>query len=500
MADALQSGVLRAGQELLWTAASLGNMSDVQGLVSMKCALDTPNPHEGNSSPLMIAAEKGHMEVVQFLMRSGSNPHFVSDSGETALHRAAAHAHLQVAKYLVANSGGGLVKIKDKAGRDAQTAAQAGGATLVSRFLTKYARDPKSCKLAVDSNLQLARLAREREARQGRPRRQQPPLPSSGAGRGRGRGQNQGRGQGRGSQRKRGVHTLRDLASSSGSETLSDAELRSSSESDDGSDESVSVGESGGLDDEDMDDMGLDVPDSPTRDRSFMLTRINESLVPEPVRAAARSAYLASYAQWRAGEATRPIKLEMAITLGRAAIDDDEPIPPPSAGRKGSRPSIYREDGSLGDAASKSATVPSPGGSYSAKHDAAWASLGRETTLDAAARIEFLKNCVAKEKDSRLALRKQLRSLRQQLAKAEKEISKSQKEAGVCRFRTSKSRRWSLCSTTANVIIEFRDKSMSSMQLELQNLTSNMMFRKVRDLSSQSLSADVRSVPILRMA
>ena len=69
--EELQNGVLLAGQGLLWTASSLGNMADVEGLVAMKCDIDTPNAHSGNSTPLMIAARKGHFEVVQFLMRKG---------------------------------------------------------------------------------------------------------------------------------------------------------------------------------------------------------------------------------------------------------------------------------------------------------------------------------------------------------------------------------------------------------------------------------------------
>ena len=497
--DELSHGVLRAGQELLWTAASLGNMSDVQGLVSMKCPLDVANPHEGNSTPLIVASRKGHFDVVQFLMRKGADVRLVTDQGHTALHAAAESANLQVVKYLLANAADGtaFARLKDKRGRDAATVAKDCRANLVQRLLGKYLQDPKSCGLAPDRNLQLARLAREREsrsrgvatadasdsaARQGnpRPQPQRPGIQHTGASATVSRRRaatapdphvN--------ARKKRGIFGLRDLPQNSSSSD-SDSEGSSSTvasdevgragddaedyddDDDDGDmqgdsgDDSVSVGESGNgmLDDSDLADMGLgSLPDSPTRDRALMLQRIDESMIPDAVRAAARRVYLASYTQWRKGSLPRPHRLEEAIELGKAALEDRPGVGSAAAShherraekqgratrsradgreerraaRKANlRPSIYRDDGSLSPSAAASVTGHGNSGGggggashtsafHRAKQDAAWASLGHETTLDAAAQIEYYKAALKNEKAAKVDLRRQLKQLRKKL-------------------------------------------------------------------------------------
>ncbi len=83
-------------ESLLWTAASLGHLPDVEGLVAAKCALDAPNPRDRDSTPLVAAARNGHFEVVRFLMRKGADLMRVTADGRTAVHAAAAEGCLQV--------------------------------------------------------------------------------------------------------------------------------------------------------------------------------------------------------------------------------------------------------------------------------------------------------------------------------------------------------------------------------------------------------------------
>ena len=52
--------------------------------------------------PLFIAAEKGHLEVVRFLVESGANKDQAStDDGSTPLFIAAGKGHLEVVRFLV---------------------------------------------------------------------------------------------------------------------------------------------------------------------------------------------------------------------------------------------------------------------------------------------------------------------------------------------------------------------------------------------------------------
>src|SRR6185312_8461130 len=54
-------------------------------------------------TPLLCAAEKGHKDVVEFLLQNKADIKAKSDSGWTALHAAAYHGHKDVAELLVAN-------------------------------------------------------------------------------------------------------------------------------------------------------------------------------------------------------------------------------------------------------------------------------------------------------------------------------------------------------------------------------------------------------------
>ena len=57
---------------------------------------------DDGSTPLFIAAEKGHLEVVRFLVESGANKdQGTTNYGATAVFIAARNGHLEVVRFLV---------------------------------------------------------------------------------------------------------------------------------------------------------------------------------------------------------------------------------------------------------------------------------------------------------------------------------------------------------------------------------------------------------------
>lgn len=117
-------------------------------------------------------------------------------------------------------------------------------------------------------------------------------------------------------EKKRGIFTLRDLQSS-------DYYEQSGSEYTSSSDNEICFSEEyiGNLNEDDMQDMGIADVSNLTQKKQFMVSRINESLIPNSVREAAREAYLASYERWKAGQVEAPCNLQSAIAIGQQAID-----------------------------------------------------------------------------------------------------------------------------------------------------------------------------------
>ena len=57
------------------------------------------------ATPLYIASEKGHLEVVRELLVRGALPGVAANSGATALSRATAEGHAAIAQQLRASAG-----------------------------------------------------------------------------------------------------------------------------------------------------------------------------------------------------------------------------------------------------------------------------------------------------------------------------------------------------------------------------------------------------------
>eukprot|EP00438_Fugacium_kawagutii_P008282 Skav236204 [mRNA] locus=scaffold4200:56238:57191:- [translate_table: standard] len=79
-------------------AAFLGDISAVQREL-LKSAIDTSDP-ELNFQPIHLAAEAGHLRLVDFLINAGADPNALTLEGWCPLCLAAAQGHLHVVKYL----------------------------------------------------------------------------------------------------------------------------------------------------------------------------------------------------------------------------------------------------------------------------------------------------------------------------------------------------------------------------------------------------------------
>lgn len=68
----------------------------------------------GASTPMMEAAQEGHIDIVKFLISKGANIHAVTNTLDTALTYACANGHTQIAELLI-SCGAEVVRAVKKA-------------------------------------------------------------------------------------------------------------------------------------------------------------------------------------------------------------------------------------------------------------------------------------------------------------------------------------------------------------------------------------------------
>jgi ankyrin repeat protein len=90
------------GYYALYKAACNGDLDTVEALFNYGAQLDAvaPNSPDGNTA-LLIAVERGHGNVVDFLLRKGANVYRRNQKGHSALHIAARRGNLNNAKALI---------------------------------------------------------------------------------------------------------------------------------------------------------------------------------------------------------------------------------------------------------------------------------------------------------------------------------------------------------------------------------------------------------------
>ena len=103
--DVLQALCLTALTILLIQACASGDVAKVADLVSEKNV--DPFASDGSGrTPLAVACEAGHMEVVKFLMERDKEGRALKGAGGTTpLHVAARGGHVEVVKYLIDDRG-----------------------------------------------------------------------------------------------------------------------------------------------------------------------------------------------------------------------------------------------------------------------------------------------------------------------------------------------------------------------------------------------------------
>ena len=86
----------------LCAASRNGSLKCVSSLLIEAGANKDQGTTDDGSTPLFIAAQKGHLEVVRFLVESGANKdQGTTDDGATPLFIAAQKGHLEVVRFLV---------------------------------------------------------------------------------------------------------------------------------------------------------------------------------------------------------------------------------------------------------------------------------------------------------------------------------------------------------------------------------------------------------------
>jgi hypothetical protein len=84
----------------IWKAAATGNIDAIKKHLETGADVDTKEP-TGGSTPLLVAATFGQVEVANFLIEKGANVNAGSNDGATALHGAAFFCHTEIVKLLL---------------------------------------------------------------------------------------------------------------------------------------------------------------------------------------------------------------------------------------------------------------------------------------------------------------------------------------------------------------------------------------------------------------
>ena len=132
-------GVFSPEFKLGW-AVVRGDLARVKQLV-IDCGAN-PNIQstaEGGT-PLHVAADRGYLRIVKFLLKHGANPNMKNDYGNTPLHDAAAFGHREVVKLLLEH--GADPNIKNNDGSTPLHHAAESGNSKVVEVLLEHGADP----------------------------------------------------------------------------------------------------------------------------------------------------------------------------------------------------------------------------------------------------------------------------------------------------------------------------------------------------------------------
>ena len=135
-ARAKEAGALHA-------AVASGDVVDARELLELGANVNEPKSEEDSTTPLLVAAAKGNVEMVKLLIKSGANLDAQDDCDNNALHVACSKGHVNVVSRLI------------KAGCDVETRA-GNGATALHLAARKGHDDV--VELLLDSDMQIESL------------------------------------------------------------------------------------------------------------------------------------------------------------------------------------------------------------------------------------------------------------------------------------------------------------------------------------------------------
>ncbi|MFT7811579.1 serine/threonine-protein phosphatase 6 regulatory ankyrin repeat subunit B-like isoform X1 [Arapaima gigas] len=150
-----------AGETPLHYCARAGNSDTLQAILSNVKSSRLPlvvNKHAKNGrSPLLLAAESGHVEVVKILLQNHARVDVFDEQGKAALHLAAEHGHEEIADILLFNKA--FVNAKSKLGMTPlHLSAQNGSNRLVQLLVKTHLASIDALTLNKETPLHLAAL------------------------------------------------------------------------------------------------------------------------------------------------------------------------------------------------------------------------------------------------------------------------------------------------------------------------------------------------------
>ena len=133
-------GGIFSPESKLGFAVVRGDLDEVKRLV-IDCGAN-PNGQstvEGGT-PLHIAADRGYLRIVEFLLEHGANPNMKNNYGRTPLHIAAMYGHLEVVEFLLEH--GANPNVRNNYGYTPLHFAVDGCFVDVVRVLLEHGADP----------------------------------------------------------------------------------------------------------------------------------------------------------------------------------------------------------------------------------------------------------------------------------------------------------------------------------------------------------------------
>ncbi|KAL1254989.1 hypothetical protein QQF64_013050, partial [Cirrhinus molitorella] len=152
----------QSGETALHYSARVGNTAALQEMISnvpsnqLQTAI---NKHAKNGrSPLLLAAEQGHTEVVKILLQNNARVDVFDEEGKAAIHLAAEQGHQDIVDVLLAHKA--FVNAKTKLGlTPLHLSAQSGSARLVRLLVEAHQASVDALSLRKQTPLHLAAIS-----------------------------------------------------------------------------------------------------------------------------------------------------------------------------------------------------------------------------------------------------------------------------------------------------------------------------------------------------